>query len=213
MKKIFTIMLAAIMLLSFVACSGNGGKPVQLSPTEMAFKAASEAYGFIDNAYQLTEQFGSDVYEAWRIGIYDSDEASISYLAKKLNLTESEISAAIESLLGEGIDDFYFTYYEKNGSLFSACVWLVSEAYNLNGKTKEIEDGLATAKELMKDMSAKYSDYEHYPNLKGYYTTTSAFFEFCKDPTGSFEQVKNTINDYRNNARNYRNELAYIFDD
>ena len=65
----------------------------------------------------------------------------------------------------------------------------------------------------MKDMSLQYSDYEHYPNLKGYYTTTNAFFEFCQNPTGSFEQVKDTINKYRNDARSYRNELAYIFED
>ena len=30
----------------------------------------------------------------------------------------------------------------------------------------------------MKELSEEYSDYEHYPNLKGYYTTTSSFFDF-----------------------------------
>ena len=65
----------------------------------------------------------------------------------------------------------------------------------------------------MKTLSEKYSDYEHYPALKGYYTTTDAFFDFCQNPSGSFEQVKTTINDYRNDCRSYNKDLNYIFED
>ena len=61
-------------------------------------------------------------------------------------------------------------------------------------------------------LSEKYSDYEHYPALKGYYTTTNAFFDFCQSPSGSFEQVKTTINEYRNDARNYDKDLNYKHD-
>ena len=68
------------------------------------------------------------------------------------------------------------------------------------------------AKVLMKELSEKYSDYEHYPNLKGYYTTTKSFFDFCQNPTGNFEQYKNTLNDYRNEARDYISDLDYIFE-
>lgn len=52
-------------------------------------------------------------------------------------------------------------------------------------------------------------------HLRGrrYYTSTSSFFEFCQNPTGSFEQVVNTINDYKNEARDYKNDLDYIFED
>lgn len=81
---------------------------------------------------------------------------------------------------------------------------VVSGAYAANGET---------AKAQMKNLSENYSDYEHYPNLKGFYTTTSSFFDFCQNPTGSFEQVKTTINDYRNKARGYISDLDYIFED
>lgn len=77
----------------------------------------------------------------------------------------------------------------------------------------EVQTALNTAKEQMKELSDKYSDYEHYPNLKGYYTTTSSFFDFCQNPTGSFEQMKNTINDYKNEARDYISDLDYIFEE
>lgn len=220
MKRWIAVILALVVVLGLVGCGGSAKEPEPttipeptLTPSEMAFNASAEAFGYVDAAYQMTEQFGSDIYEAWRIGINEKDKVSISYFADKLHLTKEEISAAIDDLAGEGTGDYYFTYYKNNGSLFSACVWMVSKAYELNGKTDEIESTLNKAKALMKDMSAKYSDYEHYPNLKGYYTTTNAFFEFCKEPTGSFEQVKDTINNYRNDARKYRNELAYIFED
>ena len=64
----------------------------------------------------------------------------------------------------------------------------------------------------MKKLSEKYSDYEHYPNLKGYYTTTKSFFDFCQNPTGSFAQYKNMLNDYRNEACDYISVLDYIFE-
>lgn len=71
---------------------------------------------------------------------------------------------------------------------------------------------MESAKTQMRALSEKYSDYEHYPNLKGYYTTTSSYFEFCQNPEGTFEQVQDTINDYRNKARDYKSDLDYIFE-
>ena len=93
------------------------------------------------------------------------------------------------------------------------CVMVVTGAYQANGKVAEAQNALEEAKTQMKELSEEYSDYEHYPNLKGYYTTTNSFFDFCLNPTGSFEQVKTTINDYRNEARDYMNDLDYIFEE
>ena len=74
--------------------------------------------------------------------------------------------------------------------------------------------GLANAaKELMKQLGDQYSDYEHYPSLKKYFTNTLAFFDFCCNPEGSFEQIVSTFNNYRNNAREYFFDLNYVFGD
>ena len=97
--------------------------------------------------------------------------------------------------------------------VFSACVLVTSNAYVENGKTKQVEDLLTSAKAQMKEMSEKYSDYEHYSNLKEYFTSVSAFFDFCKSPTGSYEQAIETMNDYRNTARELKNDLAFIFEE
>lgn len=195
--------LTLTLVLSLCSCS-NGNKK--------AFEAASSAFDNVDNAYRLIEEFGADIYEAWRLGIYEDDDMSVKLLADELSLSEQDINAAIDEICGiDNVGDTYF--YVFADELFSACVIVVSTAYELNGTTEKISSYMTNAKTLMKEMSEKYSDYEHYSNLKGYYTTTNAFFEFCQNPTGSFAQVKDTINNYKNDARDYRNDLAYIFED
>ena len=219
MKRIIALLLVMVISLSLVACGGE----------KKAFEASKAAYENIDIAYKITEQFGSDIYEAWRLGIYDDDEIlddGAAHLATELSLSADEIRAgAIYTIYQDEWDtmsdeekdelidkaDLFFSYFEDD--LFSFCVMAVSNAYVVNGKVEEAQTALNAAKAQMKELSADYSDYEHYPNLKGYFTTTSSFFDFCQNPTGSFEQVKETINKYKNEARDYLSDLDYIFED
>lgn len=220
MKKIISLLLVSVMCLSLAACGGGANK---------AFEASKAAYDNIDIAYEITEQFGSDIYEAWRLGIYDKDEIlddGATHLATELSLSADEIRAGAaytiyqdewdtmseeekEKLIDKA--DLFFSVVKDD--LFSFCVMAVSNAYVVNGKVEEAQTALDTAKAQMKELSSEYSDYEHYPNLKGYFTTTSSFFDFCQNPTGSFEQVKETVNDYKNEARDYISDLDYIFED
>lgn len=223
MKKITAILLIGAMSVSLCSCGGGNKK---------AFNASKTAYEKVDIAYEITEQFGSDLYEAWRLGIYDDEEVlenGVKHLASELSLSEEEIKEGVGYVMAEmtGEDwsemseedkkaitentDIIFSMMEDD--LFSFCVMVVTGAYSVNGKVDEAQTALDEAKAQMKELSEKYSDYEHYPNLKGYYTTTSSFFDFCQNPTGSFEQVKETINDYKNEARNYISDLDYIFEE
>lgn len=209
------------MCLSLCACGSD----------KKAFEASKEAHDNIDIAYEITERFASDIYEAWRLGIYEEDEIledGAKHLAAELSLSEYEIKVgvaySVAGILGTGWDTM--TEDEKNNlinntdsifsvmedDLFSFCVMAVTGAYTANGKVEEAQNALDSAKAQMKKLSEDYSDYEHYPNLKGYFTTTSSFFEFCQDPTGSFEQIKDTINKYKNEARDYISDLDYIFE-
>lgn len=223
MKKIVALLLVVFMSFSLTACNGENANEDAAPDKETAFDVAKEAYDKIDVAYEITENFGSDIYEAWHLGIYEEDEIrsdGVGYLASKLSLGESEIMAGIGLLLADGEEpkamfrdtaNKYFKYYK--GDLFSFCVHVVSNAYAANGKAEEAQLALDSAKELMKKMSEEYSDYEHYPNLKAYYANTKSFLDFCQEPTGSFEQVQTTINDYRNKIRDYVSDLDYIFED
>lgn len=223
MKKLTAIILVLVMCVSMTACGGGNKK---------AFEASKAAYDNVDIAYEITEQFGSDLYEAWRLGIYDDEEIledGVAHLATELSLSEDELKDGVGYVMAEmtGEDwsemsdedkatitentDIIFGLMEDN--LFSFCVMVVTGAYTANGKVEEAQNALNAAKAQMKELSENYSDYEHYPNLKGYYTTTSSFFDFCQNPTGSFEQVKDTINDYKNEARDYISDLDYIFEE
>ena len=87
MKKAIPFILALVLCLSLCACGGSDKK---------AFEASKAAYDNINIAYEITEQFGSDIYEAWRLGIYDDDEIlddGAIHLATELSLSADEIRA------------------------------------------------------------------------------------------------------------------------
>lgn len=250
MKKIIAFILVAVMCTSIAGCgktmcSVDGCENEAVEDrrnkddycskhfaNQKAFKASKEAYEYIDAAYVITEELGSDIYEAWRLGIYDRDEIvdeGIEYLADELSLDEDEVryglAYALTDLAGDSWDELSDEEKEvivdnADGALaileddmFAVCVLTVIAVYTLNGKLEEVQTALDEAKSEMKKLSESYSDYEHYPNLKGYYTTTSSYFGFCQEPSGSFEQVKDTINEYTKEARDYISDLDYIFEE
>lgn len=224
MKKWSIGFLVVIFCSVLSSCSSSNQK---------AFDSSKIAYDSIDKAYEITESFGSDIYEAWRVAIYDDDEileGGVSYLASELSLSEEEVLdglvyTAIVTVGGEDWDkasqEDKDNFYEKadlilkvyEDSLFSFCTQVVVGAYIMNGEAEIAKTSINEAKSTMKELSEQYSDYEHYPSLKEYFTTTSSYFDFCSSPTGSFEQVKTTINDYRNTARKYKSDLDFIFED
>lgn len=226
MKKRIAFLLALALCLSLTACGGN----------KKAFEASKQAYEQIDIAYEITDEMSKDVYEAWYQAIKETDkvvDGGVKYLASKLHLNEDELRKGIAYAAvmfdGEEWDSKTDEEIEKlctmadtllkvaknmeSLSFFSFCTWSVVDAYLLNGKTEEAQTALDNAKAMMRELSEKYSDYEHYPSLKGYFTTTSAFFDFCQNPSGSFDQIADTINKYRNEAREYVGDLDYIFED
>lgn len=228
MKKITAIFLILVMCVTMAACGGSNKK---------AFEESKIAYDNIDIAYKISEQFSQDIYEAWRLGIYDKDEIlkdGVAHLATRLSLNEDELKEGlvytIADLTGENwseisdetkasfTDDTAATIYVlesimNQGDFYGLCVKVVTSSYIANGKVEEAQNALKTAKTQMKKLSENYSDYEYYPNLKGYFTTTSALFDFCQNPTGSFQQLNDTLNNYMKEARDYINDLNYIFEE
>ena len=223
MKRVFCFLLACVLCFSAAGCRKTD---------QEAYVISKSAYQSVNTAYELTESFGSDLYDAWRAAIYDDDdeivEKGIASLASEVSLSEDELRlgaacAAVETigmswdelseeekqLMLESADELLSLAEDE---LFSFCVLTVVKAYERNGDIERIQEALTAAKSDMKQLSESYSDYEHYPALKEYYTTTSSFFDFCQNPTGSFEQVKDTINNYRNQARDCVNDLDYIFE-
>lgn len=226
MKKVSFVFLVILSILILCSCNSAEKK------NKEAYDSASKAFDDIDAAYQKIDILSSDLYEAWLDGIYSSDEIhsrGVSFLASKMELSQTDLKNGIAAVImsaydedwQQADDDTKAEYKKLVGTilknaegegLYSVCIRGVIKAYEINGTIDEINGLLSNGKATMKEMSEKYSDYEHYPALKGYLTTSTSFFEYCQDPSGSFEQAKETINQYRNDARDYRNDLAFIFE-
>lgn len=144
MKRVICILCALVICLAMTACGSN----------KEAFEASKAAYDTINTAYEITSQLGGDVYEAWRMGIYEADEVKdggIAYLASNLSLTEEELGYGVGylyySLKGEEWNDsrmvfeadYYFWELKTilKDEFFSLCVLSVTGAYTVNGKIEE----------------------------------------------------------------------------
>ena len=199
-----------------------------------AYDISKEAYENISKAYTIVEQYGDDLYDGWYVGIFNTDELyekGSRYLASELSLSEEEVTEGVAFAFVEAFgwnwdevdqetkegymsldSGTYFLAVSLLADIKTFCVECVNGAYEVTGKTEEALLALEEAKAIMKQISEKYEDYEHYPALKAYYTETSSFLDFCSNPTGSFDQLRETLNKYKNNIRDLSSDLAYIFE-
>ena len=93
------------------------------------------------------------------------------------------------------------------------CSLFVIGSYAVNKQISEAETALDNAKAIMKQLSNEYSNYEHYPSLKEYYTTTSDFYDFCLTLNADVKQFGTTMDEYKDDAKKYRNEIEFVFEE
>ncbi len=79
--------------------------------SKRAFTVSKDAYDEITKAYEITDDFGVNVYEVWRQAIYEKNsvlEGGIEYLSEKLSLTKDELyeGAAYAMATGGGSKDW-----------------------------------------------------------------------------------------------------------
>lgn len=194
---------------------------------QKALITSKSLYENIHIAYEIIKQFSDDICEAWRLVIDESDSViynPINTLESGLSLNANQIMSGVEMLLANDdgkIPDLSYAeikslFKENKDSLNAFCIVVVINAYHLNGQIDVAQKALDDAKIQLIELDEKYSDFEHYQNLKDYYTQTSAFFDYLYDPFesfGTFKQTRDTIYDYQNNIRNYISKLDYIFEE
>lgn len=153
----------------------------------------------------LTEAFGKTLYQLETTnGLSVSDE-SIDGLWDSLPETEKDIYRNAIA------DKSAFTKWEHT-VLSLHGIWRAYDSEE--SPLKEAKEMLLNAKNAMKVLDEYYEDYQYYPNLKGFYTTTNSLMDLCalKTKHGSFNQYSDTLNDYRTEARNYMNDLDFVFE-
>jgi len=164
-------------------------------------------------AHDLCADVMDSIYGAWYFSIYEYDD---HYGSRGFFEFCDEASVDYGELL-DAISDYKgYTVYDTTayGLLedFSYSTYFVGRVFENNGTYDKIEEHLATAKDSLKSVTNEYSDYTGYTVLKSYYSEIKAYYEFCENPTGSFSQLKTTIDNYETNLRNYKNDLSFIFE-
>ena len=64
----------------------------------------------------------------------------------------------------------------------------------------------------MQTLTSVYEDYTYYPKLKELYSAVNSYAEFVITPTGSFEQLADTVNTFENNIRTLQSDVGFLFD-
>lgn len=201
----FCITLALLLALGGVFLLKSNKEAITYTNSKVAFSKLNDSASILSRAM-------SDIYIAWKWGIYDFDDyATCSTNAERL---QKEVSINLE--LGAGEDSSpgaYLVYYAWIDSEWQGCIDLVVDSYEASGLYQEVEALLNEAQAALKTVSESNADYQYYPSLKQYYSKLQAMFEFVKSPTGSFEQLKTTMNNYSTDIRTFQGDLSFVFAD
>jgi len=219
MKKLVLVLLCMVLVFSMIGCDSDAKAKAEAEAaaarTKAQFECAKKTYDELVAASKICEAIGDAVYSAWYFAIYEADEYTVmsdekvEAFCEEVGISDSDLKKGLKAYKG---DDFviYLPMYLDD---FNDAVWIVLFALEENGVISQMDTSLATAKSELKTMTHEYSDYSHYPNLKSFYTQVNSYAEFLKSPSGSFEQLKVTIENYETGIRTYKADLAFVFEE
>lgn len=172
---------------------------------EIVYKNAKEAYEKLKEVSVLCVEGMDAIYGAWYFGIYDAEDSySFDYdLAVEVSgFTSDDIEAARESL---GISE------DLAGSDWNFSLWIIQEAITMKGDYDTISANMTEAENVLQALTNEYDDYTYYPKLKEYYAAVKSYVEFFTSPSGSFNQLVDTVNDYENKIRTLESDVGFLF--
>ena len=212
-KSLSILLVLCLILTTLVGCNSNNETEEELNEADSKayeYEQAQKAYAELNEAAELCEYAMDVVYGAWYFAMYDAESGSADYknydgFEKKTGLTYDEIEAAMASLGLSYDDSFYLTDFNYAVKIAQIC---------LNNKNiyEDARAKVENAKKYLKEVTDTYADYTAYPTLKQYYSEVSSYLEFAENPSGSFSQLKTTIDNYETNIRTYKNDLSFTFE-
>lgn len=178
---------------------------------ESIYQNAKESFNTISSVADLCVAGMDDLYNTWYFAIYDAEDCTksniYSEMANETSFTSEELMEAIEFYSG-------FDAYDMGGVLIKEwqyCIYTIETAFMLRGDYGTIENEMAAAQDILQELTTVYDDYTYYPKLKDYYSAVSSYVDFFLNPTGSFQQLADTINNYENTIRTYRSDIGFLF--
>ena len=188
---------------------------------EIVFENAKRVYEKLNHVADLCIDGMDDIYGAWYFGIYKASKSTTSSfyndLAKETpHFSSSELSNAgyqyAKTNSYGSTEKAWSEYIPLTGQRYwDSSVTVVMVALEERGDYTTVKNELNEAQSILQELTKSYSDYTYYPKLKDYYAAVSAYADFFQSPTGSFEQLKDTINNYENSIRTYRSDTGFLF--
>lgn len=90
-------------------------------------------------------------------------------------------------------------------------LWIVEAAITNRGDYDMITANMQEAEKVLQQLLEEYDDYTYYPKLKDYYAAIKSYVDFFTSPSGSFNQLADTINTYENNIRTLASDVSFLF--
>lgn len=174
--------------------------------SELVYENAKEAYEYLNDVALICENGMDDIYGAWYFGIYEADDCSYSNFFNELskytpNITSYDIEVVANA------NNVTVTSMRN----WNTCVNVVQYAIDSRGDFNSIEKKMKGAEDVLQELTNEYDDYTYYPKLKEYYAAVSSYADFYTNPSGSFKQLADTINDYENTIRTYKSDVGFLF--
>lgn len=174
---------------------------------EIVYQNAKEAYDKLKEVAELCVEGMDAIYGAWYFGIYNADDAYSSTFYYQMSLdvpgfTSTELEEAGNTL---GIK----ASTAKSDWRYS--LWIVEAAITARGDYDTITANMADAEKVLQTLTEEYDDYTYYPKLKDYYAAVKSYVEFFSSPSGSFNQLADTINSYENGIRTLESDVSFLF--
>ncbi len=172
---------------------------------KLVYDNAKEAYGLLNEVAKLCEEGMDAIYGAWYFGIYKADDAYSVYstMASEVpGFSSDELEAAATALgYTESLIKYDWQY----------SLWTVEYAITVRGDYDVITENMSEAQSVLQALTEQYDDYTYYPKLKEYYASINSYVDFFKNPTGSFNQLADTINNYENGIRTLKSDVGFLF--
>ena len=215
LRQLIAMILIVATTLTVCSCNSNSNpsddetdnspQTTQTDNRAYEYEQAQKAYAELNKAATLCENAMDIIYAAWHFAIYEGKNGDEFDLADATGLTFGEIADVLESW-------GYSTTDPIDYGSFSNTVNIAKYALINRGIYSSAQTCVDNAKAYLKEVTNEYADYTSYPTLKLYYSEVSSYLEFAKSPSGSFSQLKTTIDNYETNIRTYKNDLSFTLE-
>lgn len=171
---------------------------------EIVYENAKEAYLQLKTVSELCITGMDAIYGAWYFGIYEADDAYSFYSmsTEVPGFSSTELEEAAKTL------GYTISSVERD---WNVSLWIVMEAISQRGDYDTIRTNMDAASKTLQSLTEEYGDYTYYPKLKEYYSAISSYVDFFTSPSGSFNQLADTINSYENGIRTLASDVAFLF--